>query len=83
MKLLIIRHAVAEERDAWANTGKSDDERPLTTEGRGKMARNARGLREGVPSVDLVATSPLVRARQTAEIVASPGRPCDVAFDRR
>ena len=70
MKLLVIRHAIAEDREVWAKTGESDDERPLTDAGRKKMKRAARGLRRLVDSIDLLATSPLVRAVQTTEIVA-------------
>jgi len=70
MQLLLIRHAIAEDRDVWAGTGNSDDERPLTDEGRGKMALNAKGIRSAVETIDLLVTSPLVRARQTAQIVA-------------
>lgn len=70
MNLLVIRHAIAEDRDVWAQTGAPDDQRPLTDEGRKKMRRAARGLREIVPKIDLLATSPYTRAVQTAEIVA-------------
>jgi phosphohistidine phosphatase len=69
MKLLIIRHGIAEDRDAFAATGKSDDLRPLTADGRTKMAHSGEGLREVVPDISLLASSPLVRARETAEIV--------------
>jgi phosphohistidine phosphatase len=70
MRLLIIRHGIAEDKEAWAKTGHSDDERPLTDEGRRKMALTAKGLRRATESIDLLATSPLVRARQTAQLVA-------------
>jgi phosphohistidine phosphatase len=69
MKLLIIRHGIAEDQDTFAATGKSDDLRPLTAEGRTKMAHAAEGLREVVPDISLLASSPLVRAHETAEIV--------------
>jgi len=71
MQLLVIRHAAAEDKEEWARTGKSDDERPLTADGTRDMAKTAKGLRTIVAEVDLIATSPLVRARQTADIVAS------------
>lgn len=71
MDLLLIRHAIAEDRGAFAETGQPDSERPLTRPGRVKMARAARGLRSVVPSIDVLASSPYVRARQTAEIVAA------------
>jgi len=70
MQLILIRHAIAEDRERFAETGLPDAERRLTTRGRRRMARNARGLRAVVPALDLVATSPLRRARETAEIVA-------------
>lgn len=58
------------EREAFARTGKPDDERPLTKGGRDKMRQIARGLMQLVPTIDVLATSPLLRARQTAEILA-------------
>ena len=71
MKLLLIRHAIAEEPEDYARTGKDDRQRPLTDEGRKKMKQNAKGLREIVPEIDLLATSPLTRAAQTAAILDS------------
>jgi phosphohistidine phosphatase len=70
MQLLIIRHAIAEDKEAFATTGRPDDERPLTKRGRKVMARVAKGLRRQVKSIDVLAASPLVRAAQTAAIVA-------------
>src|SRR5688572_12911774 len=70
MKLLIIRHGRAEERDDWAATGAHDDARPLTAEGRELMRQGAAGLHTIVESIDVLASSPLVRAQQTARIVA-------------
>jgi len=71
MKLLIIRHAIAEERDEFARTGKDDRLRPLTDEGRKKMKQGARGLKNLVPEIDLLATSPLTRAAQTGAVMDS------------
>jgi len=71
MDVLVIRHAIAEERETFALTGKSDELRPLTADGRKRMARAAAGLRLVVPRIDVIATSPLVRAVQTAEVVAA------------
>jgi phosphohistidine phosphatase len=71
MKLLLIRHAIAEEREDFARTGKDDSLRPLTDEGRKKMKQVARGLQGIVPDIDLLATSPLTRAAQTGAIVDS------------
>jgi phosphohistidine phosphatase len=70
MQLLVIRHAIAEDRDVFASSGRDDSERPLTAAGRDKMRRAATGLRRVVPTIDLLASSPYVRAMQTAELVA-------------
>jgi phosphohistidine phosphatase len=70
MQLLIIRHAIAEERDEFAEGGQSDSERPLTDFGRRRMRKNAKGLRRVAPRLDLLATSPFTRAAETAAIVA-------------
>jgi phosphohistidine phosphatase len=70
MNLLVIRHAIAEDKEAFAKTGRNDDLRPLTEDGRSKMRRGAQGLRAIVGRAAVLASSPLVRARETAEIVA-------------
>ena len=74
MNLLVIRHAVAEDKKRFARTGADDGLRPLTQDGRRKMRGAARGLRRVAPKLDLLATSPLTRAAQTAEIVAAAYR---------
>jgi len=71
MKLLIVRHAIAEDREEFARTGKEDDLRPITDEGRKKMKQGARGLKHQIPEIDLLATSPLTRAAQTAAVLDS------------
>lgn len=70
MKLLLLRHAVAEERAAFAASGKEDRLRPLTDDGRKKMRRTAEALVRLLPDLGLIATSPCVRARESAEILA-------------
>jgi phosphohistidine phosphatase len=71
MRLLVVRHAAAEDKDEFARAGRSDDLRPLTADGKRDMREAARGLRNVVPKLDLLATSPLVRAIETAEIVGA------------
>lgn len=71
MKLLIIRHAPAGEGAEWEAEGRDDRLRPLTPDGVKEMRRVAKGLATLVSKIDLLATSPLVRAVQTAEIVAA------------
>jgi phosphohistidine phosphatase len=70
MELLVIRHAIAEDRDAFAATGKDDSQRPLTKRGERKMQGVAAGLVRLVGTLDAIGSSPLVRAQQTARIVA-------------
>jgi phosphohistidine phosphatase len=67
-ELYLIRHGIAEERgDAWPD----DSKRPLTAEGTSRLRKSARGMvRLGV-AFDVILTSPLVRARETADVVAS------------
>jgi phosphohistidine phosphatase len=70
VKLVIIRHAAAGDRAEWEAEGRDDRVRPLTADGKKKMQRAASGLATIVDHLDALATSPLVRAVQTAEIVA-------------
>jgi phosphohistidine phosphatase len=66
MDLLVIRHGLAEPR---GDDG-SDASRRLTEDGRRKLRRGARGLHNLVPELDALVASPLLRAVETAEIVA-------------
>ena len=68
MNLYLMRHGIAVAADQPGT--QSDSERPLTPKGIKRMRRAARGLRRLGISFDVILTSPLVRARQTAEIVA-------------
>jgi len=74
MRVLIVRHAAAEDKKRFAQKGKPDASRPLTTVGRRRMTRAARGLAQVEGGVALIATSPLVRAKQTAELLAEAWR---------
>ena len=67
-ELYLIRHGLAEDRgDAWPD----DTKRPLTGKGISSLRKSARGLSRLGVSFDVVLTSPLVRAKQTAEVVAA------------
>lgn len=70
MELIIVRHAVAEEREDFKKKGMEDHMRPLTLKGRKRMQKVCMQLREVVKEVDLIVSSPLTRARQTAEIIS-------------
>lgn len=67
MDLYIVRHAIAVERGDPAFP--DDDERPLSPEGIHKFRLAARGLSELGLKLKRIASSPLLRAKQTAEIL--------------
>lgn len=67
MRIYIVRHAIAEDTP---KRGGGDAQRALTSEGRKKMKEVAAGFVQLNTSVDAIFSSPLVRARQTADIVA-------------
>ncbi len=80
MKLYIVRHAIAFDQDParWPD----DSLRPLTPDGERRFRRAARGLKQVVPDVEIVLSSPWVRAWRTAEILAERAgwpapRPCE------
>jgi phosphohistidine phosphatase len=69
VNLFLIRHAEALPR---AENGVPDEERPLTDKGRAQARRVAEALHKQGIQLDVLVTSPLVRAQQTAEELA-PG----------
>ena len=66
MELYFLRHGIAAD---VGPEGSGDAGRPLPAEGIKKMKEEARGLRRLDVRPDVLLSSPLVRARQTAEIV--------------
>ena len=79
MNLYIVRHAIAVPRE---DPGYDDDsQRPLTDAGRKKFKKIAKGLAELGTEFDVILTSPYVRARDTAKILAKEfGMKNNVAF---
>ncbi len=69
MKLYLLRHGIAVDRIGGEIN--SDWQRPLTKEGRAETSQVALALAKIGVKAKLVVTSPLVRAKQTAEIVAN------------
>jgi phosphohistidine phosphatase len=67
--VLVVRHAVALDKDEANERGMPDAERPLTKEGRRRMKRVARGLARSVPSLSAIFSSPWRRAVETAELL--------------
>jgi phosphohistidine phosphatase len=66
VKLFLLRHGEAD----WPDWNRPDHERPLTPEGKAEMRKIAALLKRIEISLDLILTSPLPRAAQTAGIVA-------------
>ena len=67
MRLYFLRHGLASDSATWQG---DDFDRPLTDDGRERMAREAKAIKQLDLALDLIVTSPLARARQTAAIVA-------------
>jgi phosphohistidine phosphatase len=67
MILYFLRHGLAMDRAEWHD---DDSLRPLTARGMKNMLREADTMRALDLSLDAIITSPLVRAYQTADIVA-------------
>jgi phosphohistidine phosphatase len=67
MNIYIIRHAIAVEK---GTPGYDDSQHPLTDAGRKKMRKIVKGLRELKVELELILTSPYIRARDTAILLA-------------
>lgn len=80
MKVYFLRHGIAAEPADWKGT---DYDRPLTDDGRKRMGREAKAIRELDLDLDAIVTSPLARARATAEIVASALKITSIKEDQR
>jgi phosphohistidine phosphatase len=78
MRLIVVRHAIAVAPEDFVGEGQPDEARPLTPKGRRRMRRVARGLRRLVPELHVIATSPYLRARETADILNDAYRRKDV-----
>lgn len=69
--ILIVRHAIALDREDAAVYSVADGDRPLTREGIAKMKKAVQGLQRIHPKLHAIVASPLLRAKQTAELVAA------------
>ena len=68
IELYLVRHAIAADRgDEWPD----DSKRPLTTRGVSRFKESVRGLTWLGVGIDEIFTSPLVRAKQTANLLAA------------
>ena len=66
MRLYFLRHGEAD----WPGWNRPDDERPLTPEGSERIRRSARFLADRGVRPGTILSSPLERARQTADLLA-------------
>ena len=69
MKLIFIRHGVAEDREVYFLKGIPDELRPLTEKGKKQLKKMVKWLKNIEPQIDQIWTSPLVRAQETTEVV--------------
>jgi phosphohistidine phosphatase len=69
MELFLLRHGPAVERGTRGFD--NDAARPLTAKGRRQVRKTAAAMKKLRADFDLILSSPLLRARQTAEIVAA------------
>ena len=74
MQLYVVRHGIAVDEGG----GMPDSSRPLTEKGRRRFQKTARAFGKLANRLDLILTSPLVRAVQTAEILATAADHRDV-----
>jgi phosphohistidine phosphatase len=68
MNLYLLRHAIAVDH---GTPGFTEAARPLTPQGRAKMRQAADGMKALGIKLDAMLTSPLIRARQTADLAAA------------
>jgi phosphohistidine phosphatase len=66
MEVIFFRHGIAVDQEQWKG---DDDDRPLTKAGAGSTKLAAKGLCTLKVRPDVFLSSPLLRARQTAELV--------------
>jgi phosphohistidine phosphatase len=69
LDLLLIRHALAEDHLDFSRTGQPDSERPLTDKGERRLRQSLSALQRLLPECEMILTSPLLRARQTADLL--------------
>ena len=82
MNVLLVRHGIAMDREGYHREygeEASDDFRPLTFTGINKMRKNAKGLAKICARPQAIATSPLTRARETAQLLAEAWKGLPIA----
>lgn len=69
MKLFIVRHGLAEDKLEFAKSGQEDSERPLVSKGVKQTEKVAKALKRKLGKIDVLVSSPYLRALQTAEVL--------------
>lgn len=69
MKLILFRHGLAMERDEAFKSKIDDSMRPLVEKGKERSKKMAKFLKEECDDFQVIVTSPLLRAKQTADII--------------
>ena len=69
MQVLLIRHAIAEDREIYHQLGRPDESRPLTEKGKKDFKKVSKTIRQLWPELSLIASSPLKRTSETALIL--------------
>lgn len=70
MRILLFRHGLAMERDEAQKKKIDDSMRPLVEKGKARTLKIAKLLKEHEPRFDLLISSPLLRAQQTADVLS-------------
>src|SRR3989338_3635564 len=69
MKIVVVRHAIAAEKAKFRESGKPYSARQLTAEGRRLFRSQLPHMREVIGGLDVIYTSPFLRAHETAELL--------------
>ncbi len=71
MKLVLMRHGQAVDRDQFVHANKDDALRPLTEKGKSRSEKMAKFLSRQIETEWIILTSPYLRTVQTAQAVRS------------
>jgi phosphohistidine phosphatase len=80
MRCYFLRHGIAADPESWSG---SDADRPLTREGCERMEFEAKAIDKLGLELECIVTSPLLRAKQTAEFVVQRLADAKIVEDRR
>lgn len=69
IKIIVVRHAVAMDREIFSVEGKPDGQRPLTQKGKREFKKFLKKTKHHLKDAEMILTSPYLRASQTAELL--------------